>query len=68
MSLFILGLKATQDKFHIYKMSLTHFCPICSFHTSWKRQKTVDYRTFSGDTKRELRGEMGLNKLKVLET
>ena len=30
------------------KRSLTHFSPMSHFYTTWKRQKTIGFLTFSG--------------------
>ena len=37
-SLFILGIKTTLNKLHIYKMSLTNFFPVSSFFRGCKRK------------------------------
>ena len=40
--------------------SLTHILPMLHFCTSWKRQKTFDFLTFSGGYRNVILGEYGL--------
>ena len=45
------------------KLFLTHFSPVSHFYTSWKRQKTFGFLTFSGGLEKWHWTKMGFQKV-----
>ena len=49
------------------KAYLTHFSPMFHFHTSWKRQKSFNFLTFSGGVEMEHWAKLGEDVSRILQ-
>ena len=49
------------------KAYLTHFGPMFHFHTSWKRQKSFNFLTFSGGVEMEHWAKLGEDVSRILQ-